>query len=434
MEQSVLKNYAKYVSLNILGMIGLSCYILADTFFLSKALGATGLAALNFSISIYSLIHGTGLMIGIGGATRYSILKYQREEEQKNIAFTSSLKLGILAGAVFAAIGILWTVPLAVLLGADEVTLPLTRDYLRTILCFAPFFILNNIVLAFIRNDNNPRLSMIAMLTGSFSNIILDYVFMFPLGMGMFGAAFATGLAPVISLGILSFHFIFGKSSLCWMRARSRLRMTRDILSLGLAAFITEVSSAIVLITFNWIILKLEGNVGVASYGIVANLALVGISVFTGIAQGIQPLVSKAYGLREKPVIRKLLRYAVVSSLVIASAIYLLVYFGSGWLTGIFNSGQNASIALLAEPGLKIYFIGFFFAGVNIIVCMYLSAAENAMKAFLISVARGCVILVPMAFLLSAVWGMTGVWMAFVAAEGLVSILAVLMIFVKKTS
>ena len=132
--------------------------------------------------------------------------------------------------------------------------------------------------------------------------------------------------------------------------------------------------------------------------------------------------------------IRKLLRYAVVSSLVIASAIYLLVYFGSGWLTGIFNSGQNASIALLAEPGLKIYFIGFFFAGVNIIVCMYLSAAENAMKAFLISVARGCVILVPMAFLLSAVWGMTGVWMAFVAAEGLVSILAVLMIFVKKTS
>ncbi|MGF7144439.1 putative MATE family efflux protein [Anaerotaenia torta] len=434
MEQSVLKNYVKYVSLNILGMIGLSCYILADTFFVSKALGAAGLAALNFSISIYSLIHGTGLMIGIGGATRYSILKYQREEEQKNIAFTSSLKLGILAGAVFAAIGILWTVPLAVLLGADEVTLPLTRDYLRTILCFAPFFILNNIVLAFVRNDNNPRLSMIAMLTGSFSNIILDYVFMFPLGMGMFGAAFATGLAPVISLGILSFHFIFGKCNLHWMRVRSRLRMIRDILSLGLAAFITEVSSAIVLITFNWIILKLEGNVGVASYGIVANLALVGISVFTGIAQGIQPLVSKAYGLREKPVIRKLLRYAVVSSLVIASAIYLLVYFGSGWLTGIFNSGQNASIALLAEPGLKIYFIGFFFAGVNIIVCMYLSAAENAMKAFLISVARGCVILVPMAFLLSAVWGMTGVWMAFVATEGLVSILAVLMIFVKKTS
>ncbi|MFV0241000.1 MAG: MATE family efflux transporter, partial [Lacrimispora sphenoides] len=329
MEQSVLKDYTKYVSLNILGMIGLSCYILADTFFVSKALGAAGLAALNFSIGIYSLINGTGLMIGIGGATRYSILKSQNGGKRINTVFTTSLKLGILAGVLFAITGVLGTGTLAVLLGADAATLPLTKAYLSTILYFAPFFILNNVMLAFVRNDNNPRLSMIAMLTGSLSNIILDYVFMFPLGMGMFGAAFATGLAPVISLVVLSAHFIQGKSSLRWLQSKIQWKAVRDIFGLGMAAFITEVSSAIVLITFNLVILGLEGNLGVASYGIVANIALVGISVFTGIAQGIQPLISKAYGSGNGNIIKKLLQYAVITSLAIASAIYSLVFFCS---------------------------------------------------------------------------------------------------------
>lgn len=434
MVQSVLKSYVKYVSLNILGMIGLSCYILADTFFVSKALGAAGLAALNFSIGIYSLIHGTGLMIGMGGATRYSILKYQNEGKQINSVFTSSLKLGAVAGILFVITGILGTDSLAVILGADAATLPLTRKYLSTILSFAPFFILNNVMLAFVRNDNNPKLSMIAMLTGSFSNIILDYVFMFPMGMGMFGAAFATGLAPVISLGVLSLHFLGGKSGLGWIRSRIQLKTVRDILGLGLSALITEVSSAIVLITFNLVILGLEGNLGIASYGIVANIALVGISVFTGIAQGIQPLVSKAYGSGNGVMIKKLLRYAVATSLAVASVIYSLVFFCSDQMIKVFNSDQNAVIALLAREGLKIYFIGFFFAGINIIISMYLSAAERGMLAFLVSVARGCIVLVPMVLLLSRIWEMTGVWLSFVITEGLVNVLCVILMFWKKST
>ena len=100
---------------------------------------------------------------------------------------------------------------MAGVLGADSSTLTMSKTYLTTILCFAPFFIMNNILIAFVRNDNNPNLSMIAMLTGSFSNIVLDYIFMFPLKMGIFGAAFATGLAPIISMGILTLHFTRGK-------------------------------------------------------------------------------------------------------------------------------------------------------------------------------------------------------------------------------
>ena len=203
-----IKNiFLKYVSLNVIGTIGLSCYILADTFFVSKALGDIGLASLNFSISIFSIMQGIGLMIGIGGATDYSIKKQQRDNSN-NTAFTYSLVMGAVMSLIFIIIAIFFIEPLSKFLGADKITLPLTKTYLTTILSFSPFFILNNILLAFIRNDNDPKLSMIAMLVSSFSNIILDYVFMFPFSMGIFGAAFATALSSIISLGILSIHFI----------------------------------------------------------------------------------------------------------------------------------------------------------------------------------------------------------------------------------
>ncbi|QLY81856.1 MATE family efflux transporter [Clostridium intestinale] len=432
MEKSILKNFIKYVSLNIMGMIGLSCYILADTFFVAKALGATGIAALNFSISIYSVIHGTGLMIGIGGATRYSILKSRNKDMKANIIFTTCMKLGVVIGIIFALIGILGTTPLALVLGADMTTLPLTKEYLSTILCFAPFFIINNIVLAFVRNDNNPNLSMIAMLLGSFSNIVLDYVFMFPFGMGMFGAAFATGLAPIISIGVLLIHFIKKKNNFKYIHSKVKFSYIRDIFGLGLSTFIVEVSSAVVLITFNLVILRLRGNLGVAAYGIVANIALVGISVFTGIAQGVQPLISKGYGLKNYELLGKVKNYALITSVSLALFMYLFMFLNSDSIIGIFNSEKNLEIAQIAKSGLRIYFIGFFFVGINIIMAMYLSATERTRDAFIISVSRGCVIILPLVILLSRIWNITGVWFAFVLTECIVTVIAFYMVKLKR--
>ncbi|NLP33808.1 MAG: MATE family efflux transporter [Clostridiales bacterium] len=424
MKDTVLKDFMKYVSLNVLGMIALSCYILADTFFISKALGAAGIAALNLSISVFSIISGTGLMIGIGGATRYSILHSQEEKERTNIVFSISIKLGLLLGLIFLIIGVIASDNLAILLGADSSIFMMTKTYLMTILCFAPFFILNNIIIAFVRNDHNPKLAMIAMLTGSISNIILDYIFIFPLGMGMFGAAFATCLAPIISIGVTSIHFIKGKSNLRLLRCRMELSRIIDILALGLSAFINEISSAITLITFNLVILSLEGNLGVASYGIIANLALIGVAIFTGIAQGIQPLVSKGYGQRDSVFLKKVLKMAIITSLIFATFIYTVTFVYSDGIVQIFNSEQNIEIARLSKTGLRIYFIGFFFAGLNIIIAMYLSATESAKDSFLISIARGCVIIVPMVLLLSRAWKMTGIWFAFVLTEAIVAVYA----------
>ena len=420
MEKSVIQNFIKYVSVNILGMIGLSLYILADTYFVSKALGSIGIASLNLSISIYSVIHGLGLMIGIGGATRFSILRIQKNEKANRV-FSTSLKTGLIISILFILVGVFGAKRLALGLGADSFTLPLTQTYLTTILSFAPFFIVNNILLAFVRNDNNPNLAMVAMLVGSFSNIILDYLFIFPLDMGIFGAAFATGLAPIISILVLIVHFIHKNHTIKWMKTKLKLNVVYDILSLGLSSFIIEVSSAIALITFNIIILRLEGNDGLAAYGIVANLALVVIAIFTGLAQGTQPLISNYFGLQESNGLKKTRQYALITALAIAFIVYTLTLLFSEDIIRIFNNENNLNVAQLAGTGLRIYFLGFFFAGINIVNTMVFSATENIRKALLLSLSRGITLIVPIVLIASYFWSMTGVWLAFVLTELIVT-------------
>lgn len=211
-EQNLNRTFARYMSLNILGMLGMSGYILADTFFVSSRLGSDGLAALNLAISVFGFINGLGMMLGIGGATRYAICKAREDDREANASFTLSLVAGIGAGVVLVLFGLLFSRPLAGLLGAEDRILPMCAVYLRTAFLFAPFFILNHILVAFVRNDGSPKLAMTAMLVGSLSNIVLDYLFLYPLNMGIFGAALATGTAPIIGIAISSIHIFSGRS------------------------------------------------------------------------------------------------------------------------------------------------------------------------------------------------------------------------------
>ena len=263
--KAYLREFLKYSSLNVLGMIALSCYILADTFFVSKALGADGLAALNLAIPVYSFIHGSGLMIGMGGGIKYSIVKSQGAAQRADQIFTNAAVLTAVIAACFFLTGLLASGPLALLLGAGGTVYEMTRIYIQVILLFAPMFMTNNLLLCFIRNDGAPQLSMAAMITGSLSNVVLDYVFMFPFGMGIFGAVFATGLAPVISILVLSTYLFRRKNQFRLRKCRLSGRLALGICSSGLPSLITELSSGIVIIGFNMIILGIAGNIGVAA-------------------------------------------------------------------------------------------------------------------------------------------------------------------------
>ena len=417
------REFLKYSSLNVLGMIALSCYILADTFFVSKALGADGLAALNLAIPVYSFINGSGLMIGMGGGIKYSIAKSQGAAQRADQTFTNSAVLTAVIAACFFLTGLLASGSLALLLGADGTVYEMTRTYLQVILLFAPMFMTNNLLLCFIRNDGAPQLSMAAMITGSLSNVVLDYVFMFPFGMGIFGAVLATGLAPVISILVLSPYLFRRKNQFHLRKCRISGKLALGIFSSGLPSLITEVSSGIVIIVFNTIILGIAGNIGVAAYGVIANLSLVVMSIYTGISQGIQPLLSSGYGTGNRKKTQSVLRYALVSAVLISVVVYVCVFFGADPIAAVFNSEQNATLQSIAVTGLKIYFTACVFAGFNIILSVYFTSTENALPAHIISILRGFVVIIPMAFLLSAAAELTGVWAAFPATELIVSLI-----------
>lgn len=430
-KNKLLKSFIHFVSLNILGMIGLSCYILADTYFISKGLGPNGLASLNLAISIYSFINAVGLMIGIGAATKFTILKAEKKYNEANVIFTHGIILGIFIDICFIFLGVFASSKISHLLGANKNTLEMTNIYLKTILSFSPFYILNSTLIAFVRNDLNPKLSMVAMLTGSIINIILDYIFIFSLKMGMFGAAFATGIAPIISLLVLSSHILKKNNSFHLTKCKIEFSKIKNIYSLGSASFIVEMSSGLVLIVFNLIILKISGNIGVAAYGIVANLGLVALAIFTGIAQGIQPIASKSYGMKKLYELKSILKYSIITCFSMAIFIYIITFVFSDGLVQIFNSEGNLMLKNFAKEGLRIYFIGFIFAGINVVLSAFFSSTEKALEGFVISIIRGALAIVPLVLIFSFAFGMKGVWLSFPISEAITIIVAAF--FLKKT-
>ena len=170
---STERKFAKYVSQNILGMIGISAYVIADTFFISRAEGAGGITALNLVLPLYSLIFGIGAMIGVGSATRFNILR-ARNDERAELYFSNAVMFAVILGALFMLVGALVPGQLIAVLGGDAQIVKIGTPYTRIFLMFAPFFMGNHICNAFVRNDGNPSRAMQATLFSSLFNIVMD--------------------------------------------------------------------------------------------------------------------------------------------------------------------------------------------------------------------------------------------------------------------
>lgn len=431
MKERIGNLFLKYVSANVLGMIGYSCYILADTFFIARGIGADALAALNLVLPAYSLMNGTGLMIGMGAASRYTISSTKPEGTLHRTIFTQALYLAAFAAVIFSSGGIFLPDRIAAVLGANADTIGYATDYIRILLIFSPLFLGNNLLLSFVRNDGAPRLSMTGMIVGSLTNIVLDYVFIYPLGMGMTGAALATATAPVISMLIMSVHFIKKRNHFRPVLTRLSLVRWGDICTLGVSSLVTELSSGVVIIVFNYLILGLNGNTGVAAYGILANIALVLVSIYTGIGQGVQPIVSRYAGKDGEEQRRSLRRYALITSLSFALLSYLLIAVFAVPLAELFNREHDPILTDIASNGMRIYFVSLFFSGINIVAAAFLSSADRPKQAFVVSILRGFVLIIPVAWILSVLFGLTGIWMAVPVTEAIVCALALIFLFRK---
>lgn len=406
---TMLKKFVKYVSQNMLGMVGMSVYILADTYFISVAVGTDGITALNLVLPVYNMIFAIGAMMGVGSAIRLVI---ERNQEHPNADgyFFHALSWALIVGLLFMFVGIFFPDKLIALLGGDAEIVAVGKNYTR-------IFMWNYICNAFVRNDGNPSIAMAATLFSSLFNIVFDYVLMFPLGLSMEGAALATALSPVVGILICCIHF---RSEKCTVKFKPMLPSLRKILfccQFGVSSFVGEISSGVITVVFNMIILGLAGNTGVAAYGVVANTSLVAVALFNGIAQGSQPLVSEAYGRDIHKDVKTYLKMAVTTAAGVSVLLVIFIYLFAPVVTAVFNGEHNRTLADYAETGLRIYFIGFLFAGINIVGTAILSAVESTKYAFAASISRGFVAIIFFAFILSAIFGLNGVWMAFPAAE-----------------
>ena len=424
---NLTKQFFKYVSQNIFGLLGTSCYILADTYFIAQAAGTDGVTLLNLCLPIYNLIFAFGSMIGLGAATRYAILRAQGDARAQRYFSNAIFSVCILA-VPFMLVGVFRPDGLLRLMGGDADIVALGMNYARIFLMFTPFFMCNYVVASFVRNDGDPSLAMVATLSGSLFNVVFDYIFIFPMGLGLPGAALATAISPILSIAVCSAHFIKKSNTITFVRKAPSVRLLAQSCQLGISGFVGELSSGVTTTVFNFLLLRLAGNVAVAAYGVVANFALVATAIFNGVAQGAQPLVSQCYGKNEMAGARKLLLLGCGTALGLAALLYGVVFGYTDVLTALFNSENSALMAAFAHSGMRIYFVGYFFAGCNIVAAGYLGAVNRPAEASITSLCRGMVAIVVCSLVLSALFGMNGVWAAFPVSEAITLALTVFLL------
>ena len=407
---------SQYVFRSILSTVGASIYVLADSFFVAQKMGVLGVAVMNLSMPLFNVMDGLGFLLGMGGGTLFTI--YQIQDRKRSAkTYTQTVIVGLIIGLIFTLLGILCAAQISHLLGADSTTFKMTFQYVQTVLLFGPGFIFNNLLLGFIRNDHGTKTAMFAMTISSLANIFLDWLFILRLNMGMIGAGLATSFSPTISILIIMTHFRKKKNHLKLVSHPFILSDLRQTFSIGLPSFLTEMSTGFGIFIYNWVFLKVSGNNAVAAYGIAANVLLVALALFTGVAQGIQPIVSQEYAHRNFKTIKHGLRFGLVIAELLGIICLVFVCFNSHLIIDFFNAASNFKVINLANSGMKLLLISLLFSSLNVVFNIFFSAINNSHISIAMVILRGYILPLIIVALSAKLAGIQGVWLSLTVIE-----------------
>ena len=415
-QKPVKELFFHYLIPAICGTMVTSIYVLADTIIIGKRLGATALAALNIALPIYNIFFGFGLLFGVGGSVLMSIARGKGRHEEGNSFFSLSLLMNLATWLICMVICVLFMEDIAIMLGGTSETMPYIIEYIPYLIWGMGVFFFSSFLQTFIRNDGAPKLSMNGVIAGGVTNIILDYIFVYPLNMGMKGAALATVIGSSLTVLILCTHFFSPKNQLKFtLKNFSPVFLVR-ILSNGFPSFVIEIAAGFTIFVFNLQLLRYLGNTGVSVYGIISNTAIVVISLCKGIEQAAQPILSINHGAGLKNRIAKVQSLSIKTSLIICAVPVLLGLIVPNLFTYIFLT-PSEEILTLAAPAVRIYFTGFLFLGVNMVFICYFQSVAKALHSLILCLLRGCILVVAFVYLLPPFLGSSGIWMAYPAAE-----------------
>ncbi|HIU49852.1 MAG TPA: MATE family efflux transporter [Candidatus Limousia pullorum] len=408
-------------------MLSNSIYCIVDIYFVSAGSGSQGLAAMNICMPVFTILSCVGLLFGVGGATIMSISQGSGDMNTRNKAFSVSVFMMLIVGLMFSVFGVLFRKEFAYLLGSDDQLLPLVLEYLTPVMCSALPFVLMYSLSVLLRADNNPKLAMAALMVGNISNIILDYVFVSVFHMGIFGASVATSIAPVLSLIVASFHFILRKNTVHFKLKSFDPKVIGRILSVGIGSGIMELSAGAIIFMFNSAILNLGGEVYLAAYAVITNIAYVFKGLLNGFAQAAQPLISTNFGSGIIKRCSKSLRVCLIYSSVFCIVCYGIITVVPGFIVSFFSNGDT-NMEAIASKGMIMYFSSLLFTGINTMLMYFFQSIEQGRKSLLLAVCKGFLFVTLGLWILTSFMGVEGVWYAVLFGEVLTFIIALPMV------
>lgn len=409
-------------------------YNIVDQIFVGQNAGYLGIAATNVAFPLSTICVAIALLIGDGCAANISLHLGRKEYEKANHSFANAFALLIAFGIFVLVGGNVFLKQLVLLFGATENVFNSAMSYSRIILFGLPFMIFNVSFTAIIRADGNPKYTMKCMMLGALINVVLDPIFIFTFDMGVVGAAIATIIGQ-IAAGVLCLLYIPKLKNVSFSVANMRLKADtcKEILTLGIPSFFTQISAALTQIVMNNL-MKTYGastiygsDIALSCYGMVMKIYQVAHSMFVGVSSGTQPINGFNYGAKQYGRVKKTYSLAIKVALVISIIWYLLFRIFSGTLGGLFVPG-NELYSQFTQHFINIYMAVFFIYGPPMSTASFFQAIGKPVKSLLISLSRQAFFLIPLALILSNFFGLDGALAAAPIADTLTLLLAVILV------
>ena len=416
----------KFTLPTIAMMIFTSIYGVVDGVFVSNCVGSDAFAAVNLIMPIIMILGSVGFMIGTGGSAIVSKTLGEGKKEKANEYFSMLVYLCVVSGVILSVIGIIFTGPIAVLLGAKGSIAKDCVTYGRTVFFMLTGLFLQNAFQSFLVVAEKPKLGLFVTVLAGFTNMFLDFLFVYVLWFGVFGAALATGISQFVGSVIPIIYFASGKNNVLKL---TKCRFNKDIIIKtcinGSSEMVTNMSMSLVNILYNMQLMKYIGTNGVVAYGIIMYVGFIFVGTYMGYAVGSAPVISYHYGAGNKDELKNLFKRSLTIIIVSSVVMTLIAEIIAGYLAGIFVSYDNNLLELTTEA-IRIYAVSYLISGINIFASSFFTALNNGVVSAVISFMRMFVFQIVMILLLPVVLGISGIWTAVIAAEVLSVVISVL--------
>ena len=416
-KQSLLKQFFHFSAATVASLMVFSLYSIVDGLFVARGVGEYAMTAVNLSVPFVNLLFSIAVIFAVGTSTIIAYLLGQKNAQSANKLFSQNLVTLVVIGVTISVLVLVFTEPLARLLGAEEVTLEYTIHYLQGLAPFAVCFMISYNLEVLVKTDGRPRLALVTVCVGCVTNCVLDYLAIFHWGLGIWGAAAATGLSQLLTCIIYLTHFLGKHTTFHPVRFRMDWKIYRRLLPIGISYGLTELCNGLMIFLFNHTILRCIGTDGLVAYTIIAYANTLVINITMGVSQGSQPLISFQNGRGDGTAIGNLLRYGLRTMCGIAAVCFTVLFLAAPKLVAVYLPEAGAEMLTFATDAFRRYSLCYLPVGFNIYIAGFLTAMERPLPAVSISTGRGLILQGSILLLLAAVLGGGSIWFAPVISE-----------------